>query len=307
MLNEQIQNGLQLVDDQLQEITHSQIELLQDASHHTILAGGKRLRPQIVMLAYLVVGGTDLSQVVPISASIELVHTATLVHDDINDHSMLRRGVASVRGKWGRTFALLAGDFLFAKVYELMAPYGIAYNKIMANACVRLVEGETLQAVAAKSGNLDRETYKQIITLKTASLFEAAAQMGAMQGGGNEETVLALQSFGKYLGLTFQIVDDLLDLVGDATVMGKPVGIDMGQGRGVGMINHQNGGSAVPVAEAVELDLFARLRGSGAVAVATMQAQALAERAKVALEPLPASAPKQALLDLIELVMARTY
>ena len=171
--------------------------------------------------------------VAPLAAAVEMVHTATLVHDDINDHSLMRRGKIAVHARWGRTFALLAGDYLFTKVYELMAPYGTPYNVIMADACVKLVEGETLQAIAAKEGDMDRETYKTIISRKTASLFEAASRMGAILGGGDDEMTDALGAYAYNLGLTFQIVDDILDIIGDPEAMGKPVGIDMPQGRGV--------------------------------------------------------------------------
>jgi geranylgeranyl pyrophosphate synthase len=176
------------------------------------------------MLAYLAVGGQDLLEAVPMAAAIEMVHTATLVHDDINDHSLLRRGRPSVHARWGRTFALLTGDYMFAKVYELMAPYGPTYNVIMADACCRLVEGETLQAVAAKSGEIDRETYKRIVSLKTASLFEASARMGALIGGGSPREVDALADYAYNLGIAFQVVDDILDVVGDPEALGKPVG-----------------------------------------------------------------------------------
>ncbi len=159
---------------QLASIVRSDIAVLEDASLHIVSSGGKRVRPRMVLLGYLAAGGTDIESVIPLAAAVEMVHTATLVHDDINDHSQTRRGKITVHARWGRTFALLTGDYLFTKVYELMAPYGVEPNVIIADACTKLVEGETLQAAAAKSGSMDRETYKQIISLKTASLFEAS-------------------------------------------------------------------------------------------------------------------------------------
>ena len=120
--------GLEAVEDALIASIDSEVELLNDASRHILSSGGKHLRPHIAMLAYLAVGGQDLLEAVPMAAAIEMVHTATLVHDDINDHSLLRRGRPSVHARWGRTFALLTGDYMFAKVYELMAPYGPTYN-----------------------------------------------------------------------------------------------------------------------------------------------------------------------------------
>ncbi len=312
MVKDAIQDGLTAVEAQLRTIVTSDIQLLTDAGLHIITSGGKRVRPQLALLAYLAVGGRQLMDVIPIAAAVEMVHTATLVHDDINDHSLTRRGKITVHAKWGRTFALLAGDYLFTKVYELMAPYGAAYNVIMADACIKLVEGETLQAAAAKAGDMDRETYKTIISRKTASLFEAAARMGAMLGGGDEKTVAALGTYAYNLGLTFQIVDDILDIIGDPEEMGKPAGLDLAQNRGVMMA--QNGGgiesTATAVAEAELPDdpiarMMARLRESGAVDIARLQAREMANRARTALDELPDSEARDEMLELVDLVMER--
>lgn len=312
MVKDAIQDGLTAVEAQLRTIVTSDIQLLTDAGLHIITSGGKRVRPQLALLAYLAVGGRQLMDVIPIAAAVEMVHTATLVHDDINDHSLTRRGKITVHAKWGRTFALLAGDYLFTKVYELMAPYGAAYNVIMADACIKLVEGETLQAAAAKAGDMDRETYKTIISRKTASLFEAAARMGAMLGGGDEKTVAALGTYAYNLGLTFQIVDDILDIIGDPEEMGKPAGLDLAQNRGVMMA--QNGGgiesTATAVAEAELPDdpiarMMARLRESGAVDIARLQAGEMANRARTALDELPDSEARDEMLELVDLVMER--
>jgi geranylgeranyl pyrophosphate synthase len=314
MLQEEITRGLEAVEAQLNGATESDVPVLRNASLHTISAGGKRLRPQIAMLAYRAAGGMDLSNVAPLAAAVELVHTATLVHDDINDHSLMRRGKITVHARWGRTFALLAGDYLFTKVYELMAPYGDFYNVIMADACVKLVEGETLQAIAAKAGEMDRETYKKIISRKTASLFEAAARMGAKLAGANDELIENLAEYGHNLGLTFQIVDDILDIIGDPETLGKPVGADIAQGRGV--MAAQNGGklgvaekereTATAVLEEDPLQkMMAQLRESGAVEIARLQAIEMANRARTALATVPKSPAQAELADLIEMVLER--
>ena len=178
-----ITDSITAVEQILQDVVDSDVEVLRQASQHIISSGGKRIRPRLALLAYLAAGGADPLEAVPMAAAIEMVHTATLVHDDINDHSLTRRGKITVHARWGRTFALLTGDYLFTKVYELMAPYGGDFNVTMADACIKLVEGETLQAAAAKSGMMDRETYKSIIARKTASLFEAGARMGGQLAG----------------------------------------------------------------------------------------------------------------------------
>jgi geranylgeranyl pyrophosphate synthase len=222
-----------------------------------------------------------------------------------------------VHSVWGRTFALLTGDYLFTKVYELMAPYGPEYNVVMANACSRLVEGETLQAAAAKSGTIDRETYKQIISLKTASLFEASARMGAQLAGADEEIIDSLATYGYNLGLTFQIVDDILDITGDPEEMGKPVGTDLLQGRGVlavknGPLKHDGDRATAKVAgtmtqEAIDpvKQMMANLRESGAVEIARMQAEENGRRAKSALENIPPSPARSKLYDLVDTVLTR--
>lgn len=306
-IEDRVTAGLAAVEERLQSVIDSDVPLLAEASAHIVSAGGKRVRPRVTMLAYLAAGGQELDEVVSMAAAIELVHTATLVHDDINDHSLTRRGRDSVHARWGRTFALLTGDYLFATVYAMMAPYGGRLNELMSQACVRLVEGETLQAAAAKSGTMDRETYKKIIARKTASLFEVGARMAAMVAGGDEKTVEALASYGYNLGLTFQIVDDILDIVGDPETLGKPVGADLAQGRGVMAV--QNGRVATEEAVAVADDpvaaLMAQLRGSGAVDIARVQARETGERARDALGPLPASPARDALEELIDRILAR--
>lgn len=318
----QVQEAIEEVQNYLVAAVDSEVELLYDASRHILTSGGKRVRPQVAFNAYLAAGGSDLNEVIPIAAAIELVHTATLVHDDINDHSMMRRGKPTVHSIWGRTFALLTGDYLFTKVYELMAPYGPEYNVVMSKACSELVEGETLQAAAAKAGEMDRETYKRIIALKTASLFKAAAQLGAMLATDDKTIVDAMTTYGYNLGLTFQIVDDILDIIGDPEEMGKPVGADVMQGRGV-MAVSQNGmaegvaaseGVATAVAEAVSTDeqasdpvaqMMASLRDSGAVDIARLEAQRMAGRARDALQDVPPCKARDELNGLIDLVLSR--
>jgi geranylgeranyl pyrophosphate synthase len=268
----------------------------------------------MALLAYLAAGGQDIEEVLPIASAIEMVHTATLVHDDINDHSLTRRGKATVHSVWGRTFALLTGDYLFTKVYELMAPYGPDYNIIMAQATTRLVEGETLQAHAAKQGEIDRHTYKKIIALKTASLFEASAHMGAKLATDDENIIAALSSYAYNLGVTFQLVDDILDVTGDPEELGKPVGTDVLQGRGVLAVKNGMSGGEGDVATAVAVEtavqdpieqMMARLRDSGALELARLQAEESGDRAREALAPVPPSPARVQLLALVDLVLNR--
>ena len=288
--------------------------MLCEASRHIIKAGGKRIRPRILFLAYQAVGGDDLSNAVPVAAAIELVHTATLVHDDINDHGLMRRGRQTVNEIWGRTFALLTGDYLFSKVYELMAPYE-HLNRTLAEATVALVEGETLQAAAVADDSLDRETYQQIVARKTASLFRASAMLGAELAGADRHDVEALGEYGFFLGLAFQIVDDLLDLTGDAEHMGKSAGIDLSQGKGFGaVVTHDSGNGhhlqesgGVAVAENLDPyeEIKRRLIAGGAIEEGLQMARVLADQACSSLEKLSQNEYVHELRSIITLVLDR--
>jgi octaprenyl-diphosphate synthase len=315
----ELEQALQSVDDLMFDSVDSDVAVLREASRHIIRAGGKRIRPKILFLSYQAVGGDDLSTAVPLAAAIELVHTATLVHDDINDHGIVRRGRATVNEKWGRTFALLTGDFLFTKVYELMAPYN-GLNKTLADATVALVEGETLQAAAVADDTLNRETYQQIVAKKTASLFRASSMMGAELAGADRHSVDALGDYGFFLGLAFQIVDDLLDLTGDSDLMGKMAGIDLAQGKGVGaVIAHEPGNGhrhhsevlnapvGVAVADAPDPyeEIKRRLIAGGAVDEGRQMAQVLAAQASDSLDKLPQNVFVDELRGIITLVLER--
>ncbi|MEO1439426.1 MAG: polyprenyl synthetase family protein, partial [Chloroflexota bacterium] len=223
------------VDDLMMNEVQSEVPVLTDASRHIISSGGKRIRPQLLLLTYLSLGGRDLEYAMPVAAAIELVHTASVVHDDINDHGMVRRGRESVNAKWGRTFALLTGDYLFTKVYDLMADYGRA-NRVVSDATTALVEGETLQAYAVKNNDLSREVYMRVIALKTAELFRAAGKLGAMFAETDEHTIEEMGEFGFNIGMAFQIVDDILDLTADSEQTGKTSNLDVDQGKGIASI-----------------------------------------------------------------------
>ncbi len=307
------EKALRAVEQLMLETVGSDVEVLQDASRHILAAGGKRMRPRMTLLAYEAVGGLDMAIALPVAAAVELVHTATLVHDDINDHGVMRRGRQTINAIWGRTFALLTGDFLFTKVYTLMAPYG-DLNIIFAEMTVALVEGETLQAAAAKAGKLDRETYARIIAKKTASLFAGAAKLGAMLGKATPQQVEALAQYGFNLGLAFQIVDDILDLIADSEKLGKTAGIDLTQGKGFATAMATNGNSvhgSVAVAEAQEDDPAAafkrKLLQGNYIEEGWQQARQLAAFAKLQLDVLPPSAARDELARLTEAAVEREY
>ena len=159
----------------------------------------------------------------------ELIHTASLVHDDINDHSEMRRGRATVNARWGNTLALLTGDFIFLKVLGLAAGFDADVTRVLAQACTSLVEGETLQTETQSESQPTEEGYLEIVGRKTASLFAACAELGAIVAGAPPEVRSALRDYGYNFGVAFQLRDDVLDLVGSRQSLGKPVVQDLDQ------------------------------------------------------------------------------
>jgi octaprenyl-diphosphate synthase len=309
-----IKEAMQLVEHIMFDAVNSDVTTLRDASHHILDAGGKRVRPRMLMLTYAAAGGLDNAYAAPVAAAVELVHTASVVHDDINDHGIVRRGRPSVNSIWGRTFALLTGDFLFTKVYELMAPYK-DLNIILAEATVALVEGETLQASAVKENNFTREVYYRIISLKTAALFKSAGALGAKLAHADEAVANAMGQFGYNIGLAFQIVDDVLDLTADTDQLGKTSGIDLAQGRGYAAAHGTNGkapiGAAVAEADEQPVDPMVTIRQKilkgDAIGEAREQARQLATLAIANLDVLPDSPAKDELIDLAYLVVDRDH
>ncbi|MBX3065631.1 MAG: polyprenyl synthetase family protein [Anaerolineae bacterium] len=307
------QQALNAADQLLHDIVDSDVEVLRDASRHILEAGGKRVRPRLTLLAYEAVGGQNFREVLPIASAVELVHTATLVHDDINDHGSLRRGRPTVNARWGRTFALLTGDYLFTKVYQLVAPFK-ELNTVFAEMTVALVEGETLQAAAAKSGQLDRETYARIIAKKTASLFGAAAKMGAMVGGGSQEQINALEQYGFNVGLAFQIVDDILDLIADSQKLGKTAGLDVAQGKGFATAAAGNGTKTAVATAVVDVDqtdpltaFKQKMLSGNYIQEGREQATQLSALAEMSLSVLPDSPAKEELHKLARMVIERDH
>ena len=196
-----------------------------------VRAGGKRLRPRVLLGAYQALGGEDVARAAPVAAAIELLHTASLIHDDINDHSALRRGQPSVNAELGDNLALLMGDFIFVRFIGLLATFDPAVIKVLAGCCTDIVEGETREMLHWGDVDMDEQTYLSVIAQKTGSLISAAARLGGVLAGGTEAQVEALASYGLHLGLAFQIRDDLLDFVGNDGALGKPVAEDLGQGK----------------------------------------------------------------------------
>lgn len=296
-----IDDAMQAVEQTMHDVVNSDVDVLRDASHHILAAGGKRVRPRLLMLSYLAVGGRDTDYAAPVAAALELVHTASVVHDDINDHGVLRRGRPSVNAIWGRTFALLTGDYLFTKVYELMASYG-DMNMLFSEATTALVEGETLQAAAVKEKNFSRDTYMEIIARKTAVLFKIGAMLGGRLNDAPQDQIDALEQYGYNIGLAFQIVDDILDIVGDEEELGKTAGLDIEQGKGFSSVsdNGNGNGNGNPMEE-----IKRKLISADRIDRAYEQAEGLVQMAIRRLDVLPDTLYRNALIELGDLVINR--
>lgn len=296
-----LNTALNMLESVMIDIINSDVTVLRDASKHILQAGGKRIRPKVVLLSHLATNGNQIDKTVKIAAAIELVHTASVVHDDINDHGVVRRGRPSVNAIWGRTFALLTGDFLFTKVYELMAPFQ-DLNIDFSEATVALVEGETLQAAAVKDNNFSREVYYEIIAKKTAALFKAGAILGAKMANASQEFIDALGNYGFNIGLAFQIIDDLLDLTGDVEQLGKTAGIDVEQGKGFASVQSDSTETSDPMAAIRE-----KMMDGETIAKGRMEAEVLVQSAIEEISILPDSPAKDDLIALAKSVIEREF
>lgn len=226
-----VSEELGAVDRLIHDRMNSQVGLIPDLAGYLIDAGGKRIRPLITLAAAkLFGGGGDAPQ--KLAASVEFIHTATLLHDDVVDESGLRRGKAAANSVWGNAASVLVGDFLFSRAFALMVETGdIATLGVLARASGVIAEGEVMQLAAVNDIETPLERYLAIIEAKTAALFAAAARVGAMAAGHLGAAADALESYGRNLGLAFQLSDDALDYGGRTATLGKNVGDDFREGK----------------------------------------------------------------------------
>ena len=217
-----------------------------EASDHLIKAGGKKLRPVLVVLSSESVGGRA-QDALKTAASMELIHTFSLIHDDIMDKDEMRRGKPSVHTLWGEPMAILAGDTLFSKAFEIVLETDttnvdpkrvVEALKTVVDSCIKICEGQALDISFEGKLDVKEEEYMTMIYKKTAALIAAATKAGAIIGGGNDEQIEALSEYGRLIGLAFQIQDDYLDVVSDAEDIGKPVGSDIVEGKMTLMVVH---------------------------------------------------------------------
>jgi geranylgeranyl pyrophosphate synthase len=283
--------------------------LVAEASTHLVKAGGKRLRPALVLLASHAgepgKPATDLA-----AAAIELVHLATLYHDDVLDESETRRGVPTVHAKWGVGVAILAGDYLFARGCSLGAEAGSEVPTLLSNGIANVCEGQISEFGALNNPARDVEEHLNTIFLKTASLFRCACEMGATTALARPEARASLAAYGANLGLAFQLIDDLLDITGDSDITGKAPGTDLKEGVFTlpVLIACERNPAFVRRLEEGERDLtqlLPLLRGSGAIDAAYERAVAYGRRAKDSVAFLPDGTVRSVLHTVVDGVLAQ--
>ena len=310
------------IEDELDVITPNN---LQEASIYLTKAGGKMLRPALSLITAEAVGGQK-ENALKAGSAIELIHTFSLIHDDIMDDDDMRRGMPSVHKVWGEDVAILAGDTLFSKAFEtiinsnqeLTSPAQIN-NALatVADACVKICEGQALDMGFEDRFDVTEDEYMEMIFKKTGALIAAATKVGAIMGGASDEVIDAMYEYGRLIGLAFQIQDDYLDLDSDEETLGKPIGSDIGKGK-MTIIAINGLSSAGDDSEKLleilkdennsqaDIDLAIEiLTKCGAIEYARNLAQDSVNQAKEVLEILPDSSSKQVLSDIADFVLER--
>ncbi|HEU5481861.1 MAG TPA: polyprenyl synthetase family protein [Sphingomicrobium sp.] len=310
-------NGVNAV---ILERMQSKVALIPELAGHLIAGAGKRMRPMLTLACAKLLGypGTRHHR---LAAAVEFIHTATLLHDDVIDGSGMRRGKRTANLIWGNPASVLVGDFLFSRAFELMVEDGsLRVLKILSAASCVIAEGEVEQLTAQRQIDTDEEQYLAIIGAKTAALFAAACRVAPVIAEADEEAEHALESYGKHLGIAFQLTDDVIDYASDAAVMGKGVGDDFRDGKmTLPLILAYARGSdrdrafwraAISGERVSDSDLahaIDLMRATDALADTIETARQYGRRAVAALTPFPSSKAKSALIEAVEFAIARAY
>jgi octaprenyl-diphosphate synthase len=222
---------LAAVNQEIVRRMHSRVPLIPQLASHIVQAGGKRVRPLLTLAAARLCGYEGTKHTL-LAACVEFIHTATLLHDDVVDESELRRGNATANTLWGNEASVLVGDFLFSRAFQLMVETGqLEILRILANASATIAEGEVMQLTTANDTATTEDSYLEVIAAKTAALFAAACRVGGVVAGCSAAQADALDSFGRNLGIAFQLIDDALDYAADQAALGKTVGDDFREGK----------------------------------------------------------------------------
>ncbi len=297
---------------------NSEVSLINQLGFYIVSGGGKRLRPLITLLSARALGYQGEAHITA-AAFVEFIHTATLLHDDVVDESDMRRGKATANAAFGNAASVLVGDFIYTRTFQMMTELGsLEILKLMSDAVNVIAEGEVQQLINCNDPDTTEDSYMQVIYSKTARLFEAASQIGAILTHADSNTQTALQNYGKYLGTAFQLIDDVLDYTADGKEMGKNVGDDLAEGKPtLPLLYAMQQGTpqqAMLIREAIEkangmeklpqiLDVLAQ---TGSLEYTTLRAEQEAEKAIAELKVVPDSDYKQALITLAHIAVKRS-
>jgi octaprenyl-diphosphate synthase len=305
------------VNDLIQVRLHSRVELIDQLGLYIINSGGKRLRPVLVLLAAGACRYRGQAHI-ELAAIIEFIHTATLLHDDVVDASMLRRGRETANHRWGNEASVLVGDFLYSRAFQMMVAVGsMQVMQVLSDATNTIAEGEVQQLLNRHDPDTSEDRYMQVVHNKTAKLFEAASRLGAIVAGSDPAVEQAMTDYGRHLGVAYQLIDDALDysIAGDT---GKNIGDDLAEGKPTLPLLYAMWNSPAEVSETIRsavrsggLDnlgpILAAIESTGAIAYTARRAQDEAGKATAALECVPPTAYREALAALARFAVERTY
>ncbi|MFZ6752616.1 octaprenyl diphosphate synthase [Undibacterium sp. Dicai25W] len=313
-----IAHDMSAVNQVIRQQLHSDVALVNQIAEYIISAGGKRIRPVLVLLVANAHGYAGKHHH-ELAAIVEFIHTATLLHDDVVDESSLRRGRETANALFGNAASVLVGDFLYSRAFQMMVSINsMRVMRILADATNVIAEGEVLQLLNMHDPDVTEDRYLQVIRSKTAKLFEAAAEIGALIAGASDEHINAAAEYGRCLGTAFQLIDDVLDYSGNAEDIGKNVGDDLREGKPTLPLIYLMKQGTDTEKELVRLciehgdesqfdAILAAITQSGALDYTTKQAVIASERAAAAIRSLPDSRYKEALLALSHFAVYRNH
>lgn len=309
---------MEAVNAVIRQRLHSEVSLVNQIAEYIISAGGKRIRPVLVLLLANAYGykGTAHHE---LAAVVEFIHTATLLHDDVVDESSMRRGRQTANALFGNAASVLVGDFLYSRSFQMMVGLDdMRIMRILSDATNVIAEGEVLQLLNMHDPDVTHESYLKVIRSKTAKLFEAAAELGALVGGASDAQIAAAGEYGRSLGTAFQLIDDVLDYAGDATEIGKNLGDDLREGKPtLPLIWLMENGteeqrqlvrSCIEHGDEAQFEaVLAAVTASGALDYTRRQAEQAARRATESIAGLPDSIYKASLQQLCSFAVDRNH
>ncbi len=315
-ISPEVQEEIKRVDSMLTDTVDSRVGLINKLSNHIFSSGGKRIRPLLVLLSAKAAGYSGKDHII-VAVILELIHTATLLHDDVVDDSKLRRGKDTANVVWGNEASVLVGDFLYSKAFQIMVNLD---NKkvlsILAEATNTLAEGEIMQLIDRRNPMISEERYLATINSKTAKLFESASALGAVTAKSSKPLEIALSKFGKHLGSSFQLIDDALDYNSDANILGKNIGDDLAEGKPTLPLLYAmwkgNVSQKTMIQKAIQQggldnleEIIEIIQLTGGIEYTMSLANEEAKKARAALSQVPESIYKRDLLNLLQNSVSR--